>query len=135
MSLLSWSHELSVGIPSIDAQHKKLINIANELHQAMLAGKSREVLHEVFDGLVDYTVEHFAYEEQLFDHHAYPQSLAHKREHKDLVGQVEAFKQRVASGDVVVGMETMKFLKEWISNHILKSDKQYSDYLLDKGVD
>ncbi|NJM14282.1 MAG: hypothetical protein HC896_01855 [Bacteroidales bacterium] len=41
MSLITWNEKYSVGIKEIDNQHVNLVNIINELHDAMLKGKGK----------------------------------------------------------------------------------------------
>ena len=74
MPLMEWTDKLSVGVPSIDAQHKKLVSMANTLYDAMKAGHGKEILDETLAGLINYTVTHFKYEEKLFAQTGYPAS-------------------------------------------------------------
>ena len=67
--LLIWSNDLSVGLDSIDEQHKVLVSLINELHSAMKARRSHSELLDVIDNLKNYTVTHFGYEEELFAKH------------------------------------------------------------------
>ena len=48
MALIKWKNEFSVNISAIDTQHKKLIEIINDLHAAMSAGKANDALREIF---------------------------------------------------------------------------------------
>ena len=61
--LLEWNENLSVGVPSIDKQHKALLGLLNELFDATQAGRGQVVLGKVLKELADYTVYHFQYEE------------------------------------------------------------------------
>ena len=61
--LLEWTEELSVGVPSIDEQHKVLIRLLNELFDATQAERGQTLLGKVLNELADYTVYHFQYEE------------------------------------------------------------------------
>jgi hemerythrin len=38
------------------------------------------------------------------------------------------------TGDFMIGVEVLAFLKDWLTNHIMKSDMAYSDFLVSKGV-
>ena len=134
MSLIQWSDQLSVGIPSIDEQHQKLVNMANTLNDALTAGQANEVLEKVFRGLVVYTQKHFGYEEELFAKHGYPASDAHRAEHDALRRQVGELQAKLDGGNFMIGVEVMSFLKGWLTNHILKSDKAYTGFLTSKGV-
>jgi methyl-accepting chemotaxis protein/hemerythrin len=134
MLLIQWNRELSVGIDSIDAQHKKLVNMINTLNEALAEGETNDALIAIFDELADYTVNHFGYEEKLFAKHAYEQTVAHINEHHAMIEQVQKLRQKMADGDFMIGLEVMVFLKDWLLNHILKTDKDYGQFMLEKGV-
>ncbi len=135
MPMMEWSDKLSVGVASIDVQHKKLVGMANELYDAMKAGKGKEVLDKTLDGLIAYTVSHFNYEEKLFAETAYAKTAPHKKEHADLTKQVLAIQEKMKKGvSFAQSMEVMEFLKNWLINHIMVSDKAYGPHLTAKGI-
>ncbi len=134
MPLIQWNNELSVGINSIDEQHKILVNMINALNEAMISGQTKQILIEILDSLAAYTVNHFGYEEDLFAQYGYAQSQAHINEHHALVEQVKNLQNKVDNGDFMISVEVMVFLKDWLINHILKTDKAYAEFLKDKGV-
>ncbi len=134
MSLISWSEQLSVGIDSIDDQHKKLINMINALDDALAEGRADDVLQKIFDGLTVYTVKHFSYEEDLFALYNYPETQDHNKEHQALIEEVKSLQKKMKEGDFMIGIEVMSFLKLWLTNHILKTDMAYAPYLKMKGV-
>lgn len=134
MPLIQWSDELSVGINSIDKQHKELIKMINELNDALQAGQANQKLAAIFEGLAVYTVTHFGYEEELFAQYGYSESAEHKNEHRALTQQVKDLQQKMEEGDFIISVEVMVFLKDWLINHILKTDKAYAKFLKDKGV-
>ncbi|MEZ0574552.1 bacteriohemerythrin [Halodesulfovibrio aestuarii] len=132
--LFIWSDDLSVGINSIDEQHKVLISLINELHAAMKARRSQDDILVVIDNLKNYTVTHFGYEEDLFAKHGYPDTPAHLVQHRKFVSDVVDFEKGVRSGKLTVTMDVMKFLKDWLTHHIKGTDKQYTGFLTSKGV-
>ena len=134
MSLLAWSSVFSVGVAEIDNQHKKLVDMANRLNDAMKAGQGKEAIGKVLNELVSYTATHFAYEERLMDQHKYPMSPEHKQEHKDLVKTVLDFKAKFEKGDAALTAEIMTFLRDWLTKHIMNSDKKFGKDLNTKGV-
>jgi len=135
MPLIEWTAELSVGIKSIDEQHKKLINMINALNDAMLTGGSNELLGKIFSGLAAYTQKHFAYEENMFAEFGYSDSQEHKRQHTELIAQVIELKERfIENPQGTISADLMLFLKRWLTNHILRTDKEYTEFLLSKGV-
>ncbi len=134
MALVTWHSNYTVNVKEIDKQHQQLISIMNELHDGMKAGKGKEVLSRVLDELIKYTAFHFKYEEMLFDKFSYPDTAVHKRQHADLVQQVLEYKENFDSGKKILTIEVMDFLKEWLTNHIVGADKNYSSFLNGKGV-
>ena len=134
MALIIWNSGYSVGNEEIDTQHQKLIEIINTLHDAMRIGKGKEIIEKVLDELTNYTIFHFAIEEKLFDLHKYPGSLIHKKNHSDLVAKVIAFKENYFNGSSLLTLDLMNFLKDWLVNHIAKSDKEYTAFFIGKGV-
>jgi len=134
MPLLTWNESYSVNIREIDTQHKKLIELINNLHDGMKLGKGKEVTGSVLNELANYTGFHFKTEEKLFDKYGYPETLKHKRQHDDLVEEVMSFKKSFDEGKGLVTVDLMLFLKNWLTNHIINSDKNYTKFLNSKGV-
>ncbi len=135
MPLVEWNEKLSVGLPSVDAQHKKLVAMLNDLYEAMQARHSHEALGKVLNGLIDYTVYHFHHEEALFAKTGYPAALEHQKEHDDLTKQVLAVKQKYEDGAApTLSMEVLNFLRKWLLTHITGSDKKFGPYLSARGI-
>ena len=94
MPLMQWNDKLSTGVATVDNDHKKLVAMVNELYDGVVAGHGKDVVGKVLDGLISYTAEHFAREERYFAQSNYPDAVAHKKEHADLVKQVlEVYRQ------------------------------------------
>ncbi|TVM32323.1 bacteriohemerythrin [Oceanidesulfovibrio marinus] len=132
--LIVWSDKLSVGIDSIDDQHKILVDLINELNEAMKQRKANEAIIDVLDRLKNYVVEHFANEEKLFDRYGYPETKSHKEIHTMFVDKVVEFDKALKAGSVTLSMEIMKFLKDWLTGHIMGTDKKYVPFLKEHGV-
>ena len=134
MELLKWANEYSVKIQAIDNQHVKLVNLINQLHSAMKEAKGKEVVGKIIEELVAYTKFHFTAEEKIMQDNNYPGFPAHKKEHENLTKKVIEFQDNYNNGRAPLSMEIMQFLKDWLVNHIMKVDKEYSPYLNNKGV-
>lgn len=129
VDLITWSSNFSVNDPEIDQQHQQLISIINSLHEAMLDGKGRSVISNLVDQLIQYTVQHFKYEEERMEIGHYPELAEHRKKHADLVSKALDIQKKVKSGKHLIEMETMKFLKMWLTEHIQRSDKKYAPYI------
>lgn len=133
-TLIQWSPELSIGIEEIDSQHKVLVDILNHLHAAIVHHQgSLEVTH-VLDELVDYTRIHFAVEECLLRMLDYPDYEEHKAKHEKLIEQIRHFRQRLIDEGRASTFELLHFLKQWLTVHIMESDREYVGHMLARGV-
>lgn len=129
MELVKWTDKFSVGIKEIDNQHRGLVIIINELFTYMSDGKAKDKLNEVFDHLTDYTRKHFSTEELMLYKYAYPDIDQHKSEHKKFIEKLENLKSDFSNNKITVSLEVLNFLKDWLINHIQKSDKKYETHI------
>lgn len=134
MALINWSDEYSVKINSIDQQHSKLVELINQLHSAMKEGKGKEAIGRIISELISYTKVHFTHEESLMVKHSYPGYLKHKALHDELVNQVLEIEKELKSGKTVISQDVLNFLKKWLVEHIVGTDKQYTTFMNSKGV-
>jgi len=121
-----WLEKYSVGVPQIDAQHKGLIELINNLHAAMGAGTGKNTVGKILDDLVRYTKVHFSYEENWIRQKGYSKSMAHQEIHKKLTAQVVDLCEKHRSGQLMLTVEVMLFLKSWLADHIMGHDHQYA---------
>ncbi|MFO0753232.1 MAG: bacteriohemerythrin [Thermodesulfovibrionales bacterium] len=131
---IQWSGNYSVNVGMIDDQHKEIIRLVNEMHDALRQRKSREVLGRILSELADYAVKHFKVEEDLFQKYGYPEEAVHKEAHAALVNKVVELKRDFESGRASINTDVMNFLKDWLINHILRIDKRYSAFMNSRGV-
>src|SRR5579863_9029117 len=134
MPLLTWNDSLSVGVSTIDSQHTALIAILNELYDAMMQGRAKEITGPLLRKLVNYTRDHFSAEERMMASAEYSGLPAHRREHERLTKQVEEYSARYDRGEGAVNIELLHFLRTWLTNHIQQSDKAYGPCLTGHGI-
>ncbi|HMV78898.1 MAG TPA: bacteriohemerythrin [Leptospiraceae bacterium] len=132
--LIQWDDTLSVNVDELNEQHKKLIEILNLLYTSTHENKSREVLTEILNSLIQYTVVHFETEEKLMAKTKYPGMEEHIREHELLKQQVLSYNSQYQSESETVSFELLNFLRKWLTNHILRSDKKYSKHFNQAGI-
>lgn len=121
--LLQWRNEFNTGVPLMDQQHKRLVELINQLFQCMKDGGDRMLLAEVVDELVNYTVTHFRAEEDVMRKHNYPDLEAHKLVHQNFVDKVGVYADKLKAGDRLPPAEVYGFLKDWLVSHIEKQDR------------
>lgn len=132
--LVTWSDELSVGIQEIDEQHKILVNLLNQLHDAIVHHHGGEATHQILSKLLEYTHIHFAVEESLLRILGYPDYEEHKHHHELLLNEVQKLIAKMQGGKKSISFELLHFLKMWLTKHIMEEDKEYTSFLLSKGV-
>ena len=134
MAFLTWEDKYSVGIKEIDEQHKGLFDIINELYEAIKRNKNKEILTDIINKLVKYTEVHFDAEELLMSLYKYPELDEHKKQHGKFTAKIIEFRDNFNPTTLMTSLEVMEFLKQWWMHHVLDTDKQYSPFLLKKGL-
>jgi len=134
MALITWSKSLSVGVDEFDNQHQNLIAMINELHVAMKERKGKAAMAKIIYGLINYTSSHFLAEEIYFDKYNYPDSESHKKEHQLFVEKVKDVQKGFTENRLMISIDTMDFLKDWLTNHIQGTDKKYSAFFNKLGL-
>ncbi len=134
MGAFEWTETYAVQVANFDRQHRTLFRTVNELHEALRAGRGKDVVGKVLQRLIDYTASHFAEEEAAMEKNGYPEFGAHKAQHTALVAQVLKFQKDFQAGNLGVGATLMPFLQKWLSDHIMQTDKKYGPFLNEKGI-
>lgn len=134
MIFMPWSDEFVTGIGNVDSQHRWLVDATNKLHDEITKIDSDQTaVKDVLMGLVEYAINHFVMEEELFQRFAYPGSVEHKKEHDAFNAKAHQLLQQCESGQAVAE-ETLEFLKNWLKHYILEVDKAYVPFLKEKNV-
>jgi hemerythrin len=134
MSMFSWKDSYRVEVEEIDQQHRTLIAMVDELHQAMRGGKGKEVLGEILKKLVQYTQTHFAAEERLMAKHGYPEYEEHRARHERMREKVLDIQRQYQEGRISLTLDVMNYLENWVDTHILGTDMKYAPFFQSKGL-
>lgn len=134
MAFAAWKEEYITGNIAIDAQHKRLFEIINILHQAMLEGHTKDVIKKTLDDLLQYTIEHFTNEEMLMLYNRYPNYREHKKMHDYLTNKLKKLSLKFADKNHSINLELLHFLNEWLAHHIKGEDKKYMKFLREKEL-
>ncbi len=129
MPLMEWGKEFEIGVESMDNQHRRLVDLINELHEAMKVGRGDQQVGTVLEALIQYTKTHFTAEEALMAMHGCPDQEEHRERHEEFVNQVLLLRQGRRSNRLGVGISTSVFLRNWLSKHIQGTDRKYAHYI------
>lgn len=129
MARFEWSNEFVLNIPEVDRQHHGLVDLINELHEAMLARRSSEIMASVLNRLENYTDEHFAHEEELMRSHEYPCLAEHMEKHQVFQEKVGFLVECHQGKKVLPSLKVMEFLCDWLKKHIQVDDRFFAEFL------
>jgi hemerythrin len=115
------------GIELVDREHKKLFDIAESAYQLLkndfIPDKYDEAVN-LLNELIDYTKTHFADEEKYMEEIGYRRILSQKVMHKEFIDKLDSIDMKEVDEDPVHAInEIIKFLNDWLVEHILKMDK------------
>lgn len=125
MALITWNDRLSVAVPQIDVQHKKLVDMINHLHEAMKAGRGKDVVGPIVQDLVSYTKTHFRDEERYMQSIKFAGLERHMEQHNAFIAKVSEFQHQYEAGTMSLTRHIIDFLQHWLIDHIQKSDHEY----------
>jgi hemerythrin len=123
---IEWTSNLSVGIASIDDQHKKLFDMADQLFEAGKNGKTKEFISEMLDFLDQYTKQHFKSEETYMKSIGYPDYENQRTMHTDFIAALTKLKKDYAEsgGNIIVILNANQMVVDWLLKHISLEDKK-----------
>ncbi len=136
MEKMQWEDSLSVGIESIDDQHKTWFDRFNSVVEAIESGHPSSQIANTLDFLADYTEFHFSTEEKSMSANAYPGLEEHKAEHEELTralnNLVQDFEEEGVTRPLTDSINTL--LANWLVKHIKSADTQFGAFLKEKGI-
>ena len=132
MAVIKWRDSYNTGIEAIDLEHRKLVELIEAMYTNVRDKEPKEAVEKVINEIVNYTQNHFSNEEMLMQNEQYPSLDNHKKEHQNLIHEVAAFKERLLNSYPDGRKEFYHFLRDWLINHILDSDKKFGDYMVEK---
>lgn len=134
MPIVTWSDENSINVAEIDNQHKKLIELVNEIHSAVESCADKEDLRNRLVNLTEFTRSHFDFEDALMKKHDYPDLIGHQKEHRLLIQHLEELVNAVSKGRKLTFYSDYDVSSDWALTHISEHDKSLGVFLNSKEV-
>ena len=122
MPFVYWTSDLDTGLDDIDAQHRQLVDYTKEAIEL-------ELQH-----LIDYTVEHFSYEEMMLEEAQYRLVEQHRKVHQNFVNRMSTLQARYHNGDLEALDEVITLCEGWLFRHIRINDHGYVDSVKASGI-
>lgn len=120
---IKWHDGFAVGIAIIDEHHRYLLSWTNRVHRALRADTDRIEVAKALFALEDYVRIHFRAEERLMAERGYPDFHAHRQSHRDFETELRELRTEISHNPFIAGMEMLEFLRAWLLEHILRSDR------------
>ena len=136
MEFFEWKPEYLTGVWELDAHHKKLVSMVNNVYEEMVRCKNVDekipFIMKMVNELIDYGCYHFEAEERLMLKYKFPEYELHKIEHEKFKVEVKRFLKEYSEGNLVFSFPILTFLREWLIEHVTGTDMLYGPFLSEK---
>lgn len=132
MAYFQWAEDMVIDHGPIDADHKHLVDLVNELHTATSEGQGQTVVGRILDDLIRYTVDHLRREEAQMQTVQFPNLERHKMGHQRFIDDLQQLQQKYAEGSIAVAAQLSTVLRDWLSLHIRRSDKELLAFMANR---
>ncbi|GAB0056452.1 Bacteriohemerythrin [Candidatus Magnetaquicoccaceae bacterium FCR-1] len=123
--LILWTGKMEVNVPTLDADHRNLIRLINELYAAVQSGQGQKLLTKIVDELLTYTRTHFAREERHMQEIGFPDLAMHQEEHRLFAEKATAYQKKLEEDPFALSSDVLQYLRSWLTQHIQGSDMAY----------
>ena len=134
MPLLEWKNSFSVGVSVLDADHRRLVDLINELHDARQTNRTGDVFRSIIGSLKDHLVSHAEREEALMSRLGYQELESHSAHHAEAVTSLERLLAAGAGEDGNLPGQVLDFMKAWFANHVICTDLKMREFFIQHGA-
>jgi hemerythrin-like metal-binding protein len=124
-TLIDWTDDLLCGVPSIDSDHRQLVDLLNAAYRQCMSGDCPNAAKRITQEIGTLITKHFAEEESLMARISYPGLTEHANIHKTLVAQFNELKVQYESGQERTPEKLFNFLANWLKSHTYKQDLEF----------
>ena len=129
MAYFECAQDMVIDDGPIDADHRRLIAQVNELHTATSQGQGHSVVGQLLEQLLADTAEHLRQEERQMQQAGYPHMERHRMGHDRFEAELRALQAKYQSGSITVASQLSTLLRDWLSLHIRRNDKELRQFL------
>lgn len=128
---IEWPESMLTGISRIDEQHQMLASMINQAQNRLTKHSSRTEIEAIIRDLMTYALFHFDTEEELMLAHNYDpiEKDIHCNEHRSFSAAIAEFQHNIRLGKLVSRDELLGFVKNWLTSHIMSTDKKLGAFL------
>jgi len=122
MSLLEWKPEYSVGIASMDDEHREMINLINEVYTKLGTSSHPDAIEDCLENIYSTISLHFALEEKIMREQSYAEYAEHKEDHEDLLDEIRDLMDEFIADQDAGAQLLEKQLSDWFVRHFASFD-------------
>ena len=115
-------------VNEIDEQHKRLFQMIEDFHKALKKTNDTKPSLKIISEMKRYAQYHFATEDNYMKKYDYPRIKSHPIRHQEFVSEVTKLEKKIIAGKLIMPSVIVKYLNDWIKNHIKLEDKAYVNY-------
>lgn len=125
----NWNESSCIGVPQIDEDHKKLIQILGQIKEHQHDNVKSEAISTILDQLTEFSSRHFRNEDEYMLKVGFPGYQAHKEQHRQFKEKIAALWFDVMNHKETVPQDIYNYLSDWVTNHFLDFDKELRTFL------
>jgi hemerythrin len=133
MTVVEWEDRFSIGIEQLDSHHQHLLGLLDRSYHAIILEQNINEVRYIFHELLAYADYHFKAEEELMQQYSYGRIKDHLAEHETFKVKIIELLDKQLTDEGKFDIEVIYFLEDWLLNHILHVDKEFSAFVLAKG--
>jgi len=128
---IEWTDAYKIGIPSLDDDHRKLVDLTNHFFAQATSGADKPALSASLDEIVRVLDAHFRSEEVLLDRQDYPDRLSHSASHRQEMQELQRFVESYKDGSLSLDLTVAhaEFLSQLLVKHIVEDDLPFKSTL------
>jgi len=134
--MIPWDDSILVGIPTVDSDHKDIVEHINQFIAAIESDAKVGTIHDAFRRMEHRIYRHLAVEENMLEALGYVNTAEHKNSHAKLLDQLDRI-----WGDMLSDFAfrpddaARKWLESWLFQHVRSEDFQYRDWIVAAGLE
>ncbi len=123
MRLFHWTRAKSVFVAELDAEHRNVYQIGEDIHKAWSAGAPSGALLPSVRAFLAASEDHFTHEERMMRAARYPLLNWHTRQHDAARHAAGPLLARIEAGDRDAVEELLNYFSGWLKDHMAVADR------------
>jgi hemerythrin len=122
MSLMQWKPQYSVGVESMDDEHREMIGLINDIYDKLESDPDADQIEQCLGDIFSTISMHFALEERLMRKSNYAEYQPHKDDHEKLLDQIRDLMDDFATDTAAGATRLEQGLSDWFAGHFSTFD-------------